>query len=171
MPGQKAKIKNAMIGIVVLLIILLIGSGYLNLQEERLEEGKIRLKAGNDIIAEITLDEVKKLPVVNKKMYIDSTAGLSKHNFTCTPLLEVFNYINPEIVNKYSRVITRGTDNYTSGVNMEEVLEKNNVLLVYADNGEALKSKTGIEDTMRIVILNDVFGQRFTNYLVELQLE
>ena len=54
---------------------------------------------------------------------------------------------------------------------MEEVLEKNNVYLVYADNGAPLKSKTGTEGTMRIVILDDLYGQRFTNYLVEIQLE
>jgi len=34
-----------------------------------------------------------------------------------------------------------------------------------------LSSKTGDKETMRIVIMNDAFGQRFTNYLVEIQLE
>jgi len=43
--------------------------------------------------------------------------------------------------------------------------------LVYEDNGKPLKSKTGKEGTMRVVILNDIFGQRFTNFLVEMQLE
>ena len=54
---------------------------------------------------------------------------------------------------------------------MEEVLQKNNVLLVYEDNGMPLKSKSGDKATMRIVIANDMYGQRFTNYLVEIQLE
>jgi hypothetical protein len=54
---------------------------------------------------------------------------------------------------------------------MEEVREKNNVFLVYADNGKPLQTKNGGEGTMRVVILNDPFGQRFTNYLVEIELE
>ena len=54
---------------------------------------------------------------------------------------------------------------------MNEVLEKNNVFLVYEDNGEPLKSKIGEEGTMRVIILNDIFGQRFTNFLVEMRLE
>jgi len=62
-------------------------------------------------------------------------------------------------------------DKYPSGVDVEEVLQKNNVLLVYEDNGMPLKSKKGDRETMRIVIVNDLYGQRFTNYLVEIQLE
>ena len=79
--------------------------------------------------------------------------------------------MDPAIVKNYKRVITRGVDNYVSGLNMEEVLESNNVFLVYADNGKALKSKSSREGTMRIIILNDPYGQRFTNYLVEIELE
>ncbi len=170
MSNQKNLVKF-MISIIVILIVAISIFGYLNSKGERLEEGKIRLKAGNDTISEISLDEVKKLPAVDKKLVINSTSGLTQHNFTGTPLMEVFNSIDPQITKEYKKVITRGTDNYVSGINMEEVLQKNNVFLVYADNGEPLKSKTGTENTMRIIILNDVFGQRFTNFLVELQLE
>lgn len=170
MPRKKS-LKTIITVIVMLLVILISIFGYLNSKGEKLEEGKIKLKAGNDVIAEITLDGIKKLPSVNKKIVINSTRGLTKHNFTGTPLLEVFNSIDPEITKQYQRVITRGVDNYTSGVNMEEVLEKNNVILVYADHGMPLKSKTGAEGTMRIIILNDFYGQRFTNYLVEIELE
>ncbi len=169
-PGQKSTNK-IMVTAIVILVLLISIFGYLNSKGEKLEEGKIKLKAENDILGEITLEEVKKLPAVNKKMAISSTGGLTKHNFTGTPLLEIFNHMDPEIVKRYKRVIIRGVDNYTSGVTMEEVLEKNNVFVVYADNGEPLKSKTGKEESMRIVILNDQFGQRFTNYLVEMQLE
>ncbi len=104
-------------------------------------------------------------------MVINSTGGLTKHKFTGTPLLEVFNYVDPDIVKDYKRVITVGVDKYTSGVDMEEVLQKNNVLLIYEDNGMPLKSKKGDQETMRIVIVNDLYGQRFTNYMVEIQLE
>lgn len=166
---QKNNLKMA---VIIVLLVLLVGVfGYLNAKGERLDEGKLRITAGNDIIGEISLEEVRQLPAVNKKMVINSTSGLTKHKFTCTSLQEVFDYIDPEIVKQYKRVIARGVDNYISGVNMEEVRQKNNVLLVYEDNDLPLKSKTGSEGTMRIVIVNDVYGQRFTNYLVEIQLE
>ena len=171
MAEQKSLLKIVVTVIAVLLIILVGIFGYLNAKGEKLNEGQLRIRAGNEIISEVTLEEVRKLPVVYKKMVINSTGGLSKHKFTGTPLLEVFNYVDPDIVKDYKRVITIGVDKYTSGVDMEEVLQKNNVLLVYEDNGMPLKSKSGDKATMRIVIANDMYGQRFTNYLVEIQLE
>lgn len=170
LPQYRISNKPVFIIIIILLFVIILLS-YFNLQGEKLEEGRIRVKAGDHIIGEITIDEVKKLPAVNKKLVINSTAGLSKHNFTGVALYEVFNQMDPAIVKNYNRVITRGVDNYVSGLNMEEVLESNNVFLVYADNGKALKSKSGREGTMRIIILNDPYGQRFTNYLAEIELE
>ena len=170
MDRQKKPAKYMIVTIVILIAIISIFT-YLNSKGEKLPEGKVRLTAGNDIIGEISLDEVRKLPAVSKKVVINSTRGLTKHNFTGTPLLEVFNSIDPQITKEYQRVITKGTDNYISGINMEEVMRKNNVILVYEDDGKPLKSKMGEVDTMRIIILKDVFGQRFTNFLVELQLE
>ncbi|MEN6325452.1 MAG: molybdopterin-dependent oxidoreductase [Syntrophomonas sp.] len=171
MTGQKNILKIVVMVIAILLVVLVSILGYLNAKGERLDEGQIVIKAEDKIIGEITREEVMKLPVVHKKMVINSTSGLTKHNYSCTPLMEVFNHIDPQIAKQYKRVITKGVDNYVSGVYMQEVLEKNNVLLVYADNGKPLKSKTGYEGTMRIVIVNDLYGQRFTNYLVEIQLE
>jgi hypothetical protein len=169
--ADKNKLRRFMWAAILVLTIIIGILGYLNSRGEKLEEGSITLKAGHEIIGVITLDQVKQLPVVNKKMAISSTAGLSKHNFTCTPLRGAFDQVDPQIVERYQRVITRGVDNYVSGVTMEEVLEKNNVFLVYADNDQPLRSKIGGKDTMRIVIMNDSFGQRFTNYLVEIELE
>ncbi|MGI5920881.1 MAG: molybdopterin-dependent oxidoreductase [Syntrophomonadaceae bacterium] len=171
MTEQKSVLKTAVMVIAILLVVLVSILGYLNAKGQKLPEGQIIIKAEDKIIGKITREEVAKLPVVHKKMVINSTRGLTKHNYSCTPLVEVFNHIDPQIVKKYKRVITRGVDNYISGVYMEEVREKNNVLLVYADNGKPLKSKTGYEGTMRIVIVNDLYGQRFTNYLVELEME
>ena len=171
MAEQKSKLKMIVTVMAVLLVIVVAIFGYLNAQGEKLNEGQLRITAGNHIIGEITLEEIRKLPAVNKKMVINSTGGLTKHKFTGTSLLEVFNYVDPGIIKDYKRVITVGVDKYTSGVDMEEVLQKNNVLLIYEDNGMPLKSKKGDRETMRIVIVNDLYGQRFTNYLVEIQLE
>jgi len=165
------KNSNRMLLAAILVLIVIIGVfGYLNSRGEKLPEGSIRVKAGTNVLGDITLNEVKKLPVVNKKMVIDSSSGFTKHKFTCTPLLGVMNHLDPQIAKRYHKLITRGTDNYTSVIKMEEVVSSNNVFLVYADNGKPLKGRTG-QDTMRIVIINDMFGQRFTNYLVEIELE
>jgi len=170
--ASKVKLTNKTIVIIITCLTVIVGIFlYLNSRQERLDEGEIRIKAGNNILGVVTLEDVKQLPVVKKKLAINSTLGITKHQFTCTPLSEVFNKIDPNIVNEYKKVIAIGVDNYASAIKMDEVLEKNNVYLVYEDNGKPLKSKIGEEGTMRVVILNDVFGQRFTNFLVEMRLE
>lgn len=42
--------------------------------------------------------------------------------------------------------------------------------MVYADGGKPLKTKTGKDGTLRIVIVDNQFGQRFTNFLVSMEL-
>lgn len=172
METSKVRLTNKAIIIIIICLVVIVGIFlYLNSLEERPDEGEIRIKAGNNIVGVVTLEDVKQLPAVKKKLAINSTLGITKHQFTCTPLSEIFNRIDPGIVNEYKKIVTIGVDNYASAIKMDEVLEKNNVYLVYEDNGKPLKSKTGEEGTMRVVILNDIFGQRFTNFLVEMRLE
>ncbi|MFW5647535.1 MAG: molybdopterin-dependent oxidoreductase [Candidatus Alkaliphilus sp. MAG34] len=172
MEASETKLTNKIIVIIIICLVIIVGIFlYLNSRMERLNEGEIRIKAGNNVMGIVTLEDVKQLPSVKKKLAINSTLGITKHQFTCTPLSEIFNRIDPGIVNEYKKIVTIGVDNYASAIKMDEVLEKNNVYLVYEDNGKPLKSKTGEEGTMRVVILNDIFGQRFTNFLVEMRLE
>ena len=169
---SKTKKSGKTVGIIIVCLVLAVGIlAKLNSGGERLNEGEIRIKAGDNVLGIMTIDDARRLPAVEKKIAINSTQGITKHVFTCTPLSEVFNMIDPYIVNSYEKVITIGVDNYTSFIRMDEVLEKNNVFLVYADNGKPLRSKTGNEGSMRVIILNDQFGQRFTNFLVEMRLE
>ncbi len=160
------------VGMIMVFLAVVIGVfAFLNLQGKKPVEGVLEIKAEELVIATLDIDDVKQLPAVKKKVVINSTQGLSKHEFTCTPLAVVFNKIDPEIVNQYQKVITKGVDNYTSVVEMEEVLEEDNVYLVYEDQGSLLKMKSGKEGAMQVIVLYDEFGQRFTNFLVELELE
>jgi hypothetical protein len=165
------KSSNTVVIIIVCLALAVGILAYLNSNGEKLNEGEIRIKAGDKVLGTVTMDDARQLPAVKKKLAINSTSGITKHQFTCTPLSEVFKKIDPDICNSYEKVITIGVDNYTSFIRMDEVLEKNNVYLVYEDNGKPLKTKMGKEGSMRVIILNDEFGQRFTNFLVEMRLE
>ncbi|OPX86466.1 MAG: Oxidoreductase molybdopterin binding domain protein [Pelotomaculum sp. PtaB.Bin104] len=157
--------------VIALLVVIIAVFAILNRSDENLQEGQILVKAGDSVIGVLTVADLQKLPAVQKKMVIQSTSGMTKHEFTGTPLLDALNSIDPGLSQKYTRIITRGIDNYTSGVNMSEVLRPNNVFIVYADNGEPLKTKTGGEGAMRIIIYQDEFGQRFTNFLTSLELQ
>jgi len=54
---------------------------------------------------------------------------------------------------------------------MKEVLQPGNVYIAYADGGKPLKTKTGQDGSLQIIVTSDEFGQRCTNYLVSIELE
>lgn len=163
--------RKILVGVILLLVVVISVFACLNRGSEELQEGELLIKAGGTEVAVLTIDDIKKLPAVQKKMVINSSRGTTRHEFTGTALVDLLNSIDPRLAQQYTRVITRGIDNYTSGLEMSEVLEPDNVYIVYADAGKPLKTKTGKDGTLRLVIAGDEFGQRFTNFLVSVELE
>lgn len=163
--------KKILPAVIALLVIIIAVFAFLNRSGDDLKEDRILVKSGDTVLGVLTVADLQKLPAAQKKMVVQSTGGMTKHEFTGTPLLDALNSIDPAIPQKYTRIITKGIDNYTSGVKMSEVLQSNNVFVVYADYGKPLKTKTGGDGAMQIIIYQDEFGQRFTNYLTSLELQ
>lgn len=155
---------------IVLLVVAVAVFSFLNRDETGLREGTVVVKAGDSILGSFTVADLLQLPAVEKKMTIRSSQGNTENEFTCAPMLAVLNSIDPELTQRYRKIITRGADNYTSGLNMSEVLQPDNVYIAYADYGKPLKIKTGGDGSMRIIICNDEYGQRLARWLVSLEL-
>ncbi|MCL1827878.1 MAG: FMN-binding protein [Oscillospiraceae bacterium] len=135
------------------------------------ETESLAIRANGVVLAEIGLDEIRALPSVKRTMSIRSTAGTTSHSFRGTLLSGVLHLVDPELTEKYTRVLAVGVDDYISGIDMDEVNAENSVFIMYEDNDEPLLKKNGESGGMRVVTVNDVFGQRFTNYLLEIALE
>ncbi|MEN6390027.1 MAG: hypothetical protein ABFD04_06385 [Syntrophomonas sp.] len=157
-------------GILALLLVAAVFS-LLNRSRDNLQEGQLLIRVGDTRLALLTIADLEKLPAVEKKMVINSSRGKSEHKFTCTELATILRSIDPQLTVDYSRLTTRGIDNYTSGLEMSEVLQPDNVYVAYADGGRPLENKSGKEGGLRVIIMEDEFGQRFTNYLVSIELE
>ena len=123
------------------------------------------------ILAEVGLDDIKALPSVKRTMSIRSTAGNTNHEFRGTLLSHIIELIDPGLMEEYAWALAVGVDDYMSGIAMEEIMAENSVFVMYEDNGAPLAKRNGEPGAMRIVVLNDFFGQRFTNYLLEIVLE
>lgn len=165
-----SKNKSFRFGILLLILVIAIFA-CLNHLPEGLHEGQICLTAGDSKLAVLTLADLKKLPTVQKKIKIQTSRGNEEHDYTMTSLLGVLNEIDSKLTAKYARIVTKGIDNYASGVNMEEVLEPDNIYIAYLDHGQLLKTKDGQDGSLQIVICNDPFGQRFTKFLVSVDLQ
>ncbi|GAB1476097.1 hypothetical protein MASR2M70_09290 [Bacillota bacterium] len=135
------------------------------------ETESVAIRAYGTVLGEVPLEEIRKMPSVKRTLSIHSTAGTTKHNFRGTLLSNVIAACDPELLAEYQMVQPVGVDDYLSNISMEEVLAENKVYLMYEDNGEPLIKKNGEPDAMRVVVLDDIFGQRFTNYLIEIVLE
>lgn len=154
-----------------LLVLIIAVCSFLNRGQTGLREGTVVITADGATLGSFTIDDLRKLPVVEKKIKINSAQGDTDNEFTCAPLLALLNSIDPSLTQKYERIVTRGVDNYTSGVYMSEVLQPDNVYIAYADHGKPLQTKTGEDGSLRIIVCNDQYGQRFTRWLVSLELQ
>jgi len=135
------------------------------------ETGSIAIRAYGVILAEVSLDEIRALPSVKRTMSIHSTAGETQHAFRGTLLSNVLDLIDTGLMDDYDWALAIGVDDYISGISMDEIRAENNVFIMYEDNGEPMQKKNGEPGGMRIVVMDDVFGQRFTNFLLEIVLE
>ncbi|HHW51588.1 MAG TPA: hypothetical protein GX406_09055, partial [Pseudoclavibacter sp.] len=114
---------------ILTLVVIVAVFAFLNRGNDALQEGQLLIKAGDTGLVRLTIDDIRKLPAVEKNMVINSSFGTMKHEFTGTALLDVLNSVDPELAPKYTRIITKGIDNYTSAVEMDEVLENDNVFI------------------------------------------
>lgn len=181
---EKKSISNKWLaGGIILLILIAAVSWYFSRDRGELQEGSVVIKAGDTILGRFTIADLQKLPAVEKKMVISFTCGSdcagrggkeqnsSEHNYTGTSLKGVLNSIDPGLTRKYNKVITRGSDYYSQVIEMAEVQEADNVYIVYRDNGQLLKTKTGEEGSLLLLVGDDQSGQYFTNWLVSLELQ
>ena len=164
---------------VVLLILITAVTWYFSRDRGGMQEGTVVIKAGDAVLGSFTAAELQKFPAVEKKLVITPGCGgdcksgsdeeaSSEHNYTGTPLLEVLNSIDPALTQKYQKVISRGIDYYSQVMEMSEIEQPDNVYIVYRDNGKPLKTKTGGDGGLLLVVCSDESGQRFTDWLVSL---
>jgi len=135
------------------------------------ETGSLAIRAYGVVIAEISLEDIRALPSVRRTMSIHSTAGVTQHSFRGTLLSNVLDLVDPELKEQYRWLLAIGVDDFISGIGMDEVRAENNVFIMYEDNDQPLLKRGGGPGAMRIVVINDFFGQRFTNFLLEIVLE
>lgn len=136
-----------------------------------IETSSLTIRAYGLVLAEISLDEIRALPSVRRAMSIHSTTGVTNHNFRGTLLSNVLSLADPGLMDEYDWALAIGVDDFMSGISMDEIMAENNVFVMYEDNDEPLLKKNGEPGGIRIVVLNDVFGQRFTNFMIEIVLE
>jgi len=135
------------------------------------ETESLAIRAYGAVLAEVSLEDIRALPSVRRTLSIHSTAGVTQHSFRGTLLSNVLELVDPGLIDQYRWLLAVGVDDFISGISMDEVRAENNVFIMYEDNDQPLPKWDGEPGAMRIVVINDFFGQRFTNFLLEIVLE
>jgi len=135
------------------------------------ETGSLAIRVYGSVLAEVSLEDIRQMPSVRRTLSIHSSTGVTQHSFRGTLLSNILDFADPRFMEDYGWAQAIGVDGFISGIGMDEIRAENNVFVMYEDNGEPLPKITGEPGGMRIVVISDVFGQRFTNYLTEISLE
>ncbi len=161
-----------------LLLIIIIGLALGNLgnlgeEKELLRERTLRLSWDAEE-TDITLEEILDLKATSIRTVMRSSSTDDQEIFfTGVPLFEVLEKTFPGAPGEeISRVIARAVDGYTIAYQKEEVWQEDNIYLVYAREGEWLKSREeGGDGPFMTVVLEDEFAQRWCKYLTRVKLE
>ena len=79
---------------------------------------------------------------------------------------------DPSLPGKCRRVVARASDGFAASYDKAEFLQPENILVVYAKDGLPLENAAaGGAGPLRIVVVDDPFGNRCIKHLCELEIE
>ncbi len=95
-----------------------------------------------------------------------------EHEYEGFALSDIFAFAELSLVGK-SRVIVESVDGYRVPLKIEEIMELDNIFLVYKDDGKYLGSykDKGGQGPFMIVVKGDRFSQRWAKYVTGLDVE
>lgn len=178
--NEQNKSKKWLIMGIGLLVVIVAVSWFFSRDSGGLQEGIVIVKAGDETLGSFTITDLETMPAVEKRMVVTPNCSGAcgkdidtpiEHLYTGVLLLDVINSIDPDVMQKYSKVITRGIDYYSQVIEMSDVEKEDEVYLVYRDFGEPLKTIKDKEGSIQLIVCSDESGQRFTRWLVALELQ
>lgn len=166
--------KKQRVILIVCILVLAAAVGifaWLNRPDTSIAPGTLRISQGDRIVKTFTLDELKALPSVQvQKTIVSSKEEDESGLYTGVPLKQVLDAADPSLLETGTQIVARAEDGFTTSYSADEVKAGDNILLVYAKDGEPLKDQaSGGAGPMRILVQEDPFGNRCIKYLNDLE--
>ncbi len=162
----------AILGVIVIILAIL-NMGQVEETRKLLEQRTILLKSEEQEIR-VSLEEIlDEFPATQINIIMRSSArGPSEKTYTGVPLKELLEQKLPGELEGASSVIARAADGYTIAYRASEVLEPDNIYLVYKEEDDWLKPREeGGNGPLMIIVIQDEFAQRWCKYLLEVTVE
>jgi len=131
----------------------------------------LRLIAGGETVRDYTIEEIMELPAVEvDKDIVSASKDDESGTFKGVPLEVLLEDARKGILSEYKEFITRGEDGFVSSVYASDIEKGENVIIVYEKDGEAIKGRDdGGFGPLRVIIVDDDFGNRGTSYLKSIE--
>ena len=144
----------------------------LNRSDTVVAAGTLAVTRDGETLRTFTMTDVKALPsVTSSKKILSSSHADEEGAFTGVPLHVVLAQVAPTLLDDAHQVVTRASDGYVSALDVDEVAGSDNVLLVYAKDGEGLgTNEDGGTGPFRIVVLSDTYGNRCAKWVNEIEI-
>lgn len=171
---KKRKISMKVIGVVVVAFAVLLGAAaYLNSQraaEQMAGSGQLTITRDGAAVAVYSIDDLKKMKAVDAEVHLDSASSSDDDGlFTGVPLSVLLNDTDPALLKECTRFTMTAGDGFSSALSREDLEEDEEILVVYAQDGTALKHfDDGGSGPLRLIAGNDIYGNRSTKYLVSI---
>ena len=139
-----------------------------NISERRLlQEGNTFLITAGSYTHTITKNDILLMdPKVISANFRDDI-----RNFTGVPIAEIFDFLDIEITNASTVILTSG-DGFTTILTIDEALDRESAFVVFEEDGIELGSMEEDGDgPYMIVMAMDPFPNRWTKYLMEITIQ
>ena len=176
---EKAKNKKLWIIIIIIIAVLAIALGvtaYLNMgnisEKKALQENAIlAIKSGDKELAEVNMELITGLGEEEFKANLKKSGKPPvEHSYTGVPMKNLFAELEIDTAN-ITTVVLKAIDGYSSALTLDEVMEDDNVYIVYKMDGESLgNAENGGDGPYLALIRKDPYSQRWCKLLTEIDL-
>lgn len=163
--------------VIAVLGVLVMGLAYFNIQGgakrwSSQQDATLFIIANGEEVATVTFDDVRSLEQHRFGATLRSSDAQEQQHTYQGILLSDLLMEHDLNVRAEDQVIVRAADGYTVTVTGEDVLQEDNVYLVYEKNGERMRSReAGGSGPYQLIVRKDDFGQRWNKHVMEIEMK
>ena len=155
------------------LLALVLLLAHLNRPAQMMQSGTLTISRAGELLGQYTVEELQSLPYVEVEKEIVSSSSTNELGlWRGVPLRDLLNKISPELLSEAQNIYAYAEDAYVSSYRASEVALNDNILVIYAKDGQNLAGHdAGGKGPLRILVTNDAFGNRCIMYLCEIKID